>query len=310
MDVLADLLTRARARGALVAHSILHGRWGLAFADDTPLSVHAVLAGELRVECDGHAPVRLLQGDVLLVASGAPYRFVSEPGVRAVPIADAVATPGAMRGERRFTLGRGDGPETVLLCGAYTLEGGFCDTLLAGLPAFMPLRGAARDPAIRSALGLLGEEVARTVPGQQTALDRLLDLLLVYALRMWFARAGSDAPAWYRALDDPHVGRALRALHADPAHAWSVAELAAGAGLSRAAFARRFAALTGRPPLAYLADWRMTLAREALLRPGATVGTVAAEVGYANEFAFAAAFKRLVGAPPGRWRRERLAAAG
>lgn len=300
MDVLADLLTRARARGALFADSTLHGRWGVGFTDDRPLSVHAVLVGELFVERDGEEPVRLLHGDVLLVRSERPYRFVSAPGVPATPISELAET----------TAGDLTGRETRVLCGAYTFDGQLCDSLLGELPELVPLTGAAADPAIRTVLGLLAEELAGGVPGQQTVLDRLLDLLLVYALRMWFARAGRQAPAWYRALDDAAVGRALRALHANPARGWTVADLAAEVGLSRAAFARRFTALTGSSPLAYLAEWRMTLAREALLRPGATLGSVAAEVGYGSEFAFAAAFKRHVGEPPGRWRAERRAAAG
>ena len=110
----------------------------------------------------------------------------------------------------------------------------------------------------------------------------------------------ADASA--AALDDGPVGAALRAMHRQPAKAWSVAELAAIAGLSRAAFARRFAELVGEPPLTYLTNWRIKLARELLREPSITLAQVASEVGYANEYAFSAAFKRHAGDPPGRWR--------
>lgn len=308
MDILADLLTRARARGALFSHSTLRAPWGLEFHDgQVALSVHAVLAGEMWVERAGNAPLRLLQGDLLLVNSKAPYAFVHAPGARVRPLGELLA-PGPQAGTRRFSLG-GGGLETGLVCGAYTFEGAICDSLLASLPEIMPLPSVVgSDPPLRTVLDLLTYELGREAPGQQTLLDRLLDLLLVYAMRAWFAQPGTDAPAWFRALDDPSVGAALRALHADPARAWTVAGLATAAGLSRAALARRFAALTGRPPLAYLTAWRMTLAREALLRPGATLAAVAQEVGYGSEFAFAAAFKRELGTAPGRWRDERLAA--
>lgn len=310
MDVLADLLTRARARGALFSHSTLRAPWGLEFHDaHVTLSIHAVLAGELWVEQPGAEPLRLLQGDLLLVNSERPYAFVHAPGAPVRPLADFLAAAGPSAGTRRFALG-GAGPETGLVCGAYTFEGVVCDSLLAALPEMMPLPAVVRtDPPLRTVLDLLTHELGREAPGQQTLLDRLLDLLLVYALRGWFALPETDTPAWYRALDDPSVGAALRALHADPARAWTVAELAAAADLSRAALARRFTALTGRPPLAYLTAWRMTLAREALLRPGATLAAVAREVGYGTEFAFAAAFKRELGVAPGRWRDERAAPA-
>jgi AraC-like DNA-binding protein len=307
VDVLADLLTRARARGALFARSALRAPWGIEFQDDgVPLSVHAVLEGELWADVQGIEPQRFLQGDLLLVRSDAPYRFVHEPGAATRPLADLLAGDGD---GRVHALG-GSGAETLLLCGAYTFEGFVCDTLLASLPPLVPLPAAAasRGP-LRTAVALLADELVEEAPGQQTVLDRLLDLVLVYALRTWFSRPEAHAPGWYRALDDPAIGPVLRAIHGDPAQPWTVAALASRAGLSRAAFARRFAAMTGQPPLAYVTTWRMTLAREALLKPGATLAQVAHEIGYAGEFAFATAFKREVGTAPGRWREARLAAA-
>lgn len=303
VDVLADLLTRAHARGALFARSTLRAPWGLELEDTgVPLSVHAVLAGELWAEVEGLAPQRFLQGDLLLVHSDAPYRFVHAPGAPVRPLTDVMA---AGDGSRVHVVGA-TGPETMVLCGAYTFEGFVCDALLATLPPLvqLPAAAASRGP-LRTAVTLLADELGYEAPGQQTVLDRLLDLILVYALRSWFSRPESDAPGWYRALDDPAIGPAIRAIHAEPAHGWTLAELASRAGLSRAAFARRFTVIAGTSPLAYLTAWRMTLAREALLRPGVTLAQVAQEVGYAGEFAFAAAFKREVGEAPGRWRAAR-----
>lgn len=296
MDVLADLLARAHARGAVFARPTLRPPWCVEFVDELPLSFHAVLEGELWVEADGEAPMRLLQGDLLLVRADGPYRLLHAPGAPAQPL-------GASPPE-------GDGPPTRLVCGAYAFKGTVCDSLLAALPVLVHLPGGHGDPAIRTALGLLTSEIGGTAPGQQTVLDRLLDLLLVYSLRSWFDRPGSTPPRWYAALGDPAAGPALRAIHAEPARPWTVADLAAEAGFSRAAFARRFVAAVGEAPLAYLTRWRMALAAEALLRPDATLAAVASEAGYANEFAFSAAFKRHHGAAPGGWRRQRRAAAG
>ena len=133
-------------------------------------------------------------------------------------------------------------------------------------------------------------------------LDRLLDLLLIAVLRTWFARPEAEAPGWYRASADPIVGPALKALHGDPAHQWTVEELARGAGVSRAALARRFNDLVGEPPMAFLTGWRIALAADLLLEPDATVGSVAARVGYGSPFALSTAFKRLRGMSPKQYR--------
>ena len=129
-------------------------------------------------------------------------------------------------------------------------------------------------------------------------LDRLLDLLLIAVLRAWFARPDTGAPGWYRASADPIVGRALRLMHHNPAHPWTVAELARETGLSRAALARRFHELVGEPPMSFLTSWRIALAADLLLEPGATIGSVADQVGYGSPFALSTAFKRLRGISP------------
>ena len=151
-------------------------------------------------------------------------------------------------------------------------------------------------------MGLLAEEIVKDDPGQEAVLDRLLDLLLIAVLRAWFAREDADAPGWYRAYSDPVVGRALRLIHDDPARPWTVAELAAEAGVSRAALARRFTELVGEPPMTFLTDWRLSLAADLLLEPDATIGSVAHQVGYSTPFALSTAFKRVRGISPRQYR--------
>ncbi len=135
-------------------------------------------------------------------------------------------------------------------------------------------------------------------PGQHcttAAGDRLLDLLLVAVLRAWFARPEAGAPAWYRANGDPVVGRALRMLHNNPAHPWT---LAAATGVSRAALARRFTDLVGEPPMTFLTGWRLALAADLLRDSDATIGAVARQVGYGSSFALSTAFTRVRGISP------------
>jgi AraC-like DNA-binding protein len=145
---------------------------------------------------------------------------------------------------------------------------------------------------------VLAGEITKDDPGQDVVLDRLLDLLLIAVLRTWFSRPEAGAPGWYRAQGDPIVGRAIRMLHHNPAHPWTVASLAKETGVSRAAFARRFTDLVGEPPMAFLTNWRLALAADLLREPSATVGAVARQVGYGSSFALSTAFKRVRGMSP------------
>ena len=157
-------------------------------------------------------------------------------------------------------------------------------------------------------MDLLAREMLRDDPGQQALLDRLLDVALVQILREHLSSCAGDAPGWFRAASDARIDAALSALHADPAHQWTVAELAEHALMSRSAFARHFTEIVGVAPLTYLSDWRMALARERLRDDGAGLAAVGRSLGYASEFSFAAAFKRHHGMAPGRWRARARAA--
>ncbi len=164
------------------------------------------------------------------------------------------------------TWGNSTDGETVMLTGSYQLEGEVSGRLLRALPPLLVLRGEDWDSPL---IGLLADEIVKDEPGQEAVLDRLLDLLLIAVLRAWFARPEAEAPGWYRAHGDPIVGPALRALHHDPAHPWTVAELADRSGVSRAALARRFNDLVGEPPMSFLTGWRIALAADLLQEPGA-----------------------------------------
>ena len=304
VDALADLLSRARASGALFARTDLHGAGGLLLPATAPLSLHVVSRGRLCLDADGTVTT-MERGDVLLVRAPTVISVLAAEHERAAPLDVLLAghdAPAPGPGVRHLVL-PGDGPPATLLCGAYSLAGSVCDRLLAALPPVVHVPAGGR---LGRVVQLLVEEVADDEPGQQTALDRLLDLLLVHVLRAHFAER--SAPPWYAGMSDPVVGPALRALHADPARSWTVESLAQVAGLSRAAFARRFAMLVGEPPLTYLTGWRMALAQDALRRDGSTLAAVAREVGYGSEFALSAAFTRHVGEAPSRWRAKARAA--
>jgi AraC-like DNA-binding protein len=304
MDVLSDLLHRAHATDALVRQLIQRPPWSMTFLGAPPLTLVATLGGHAFVSLGAGPPVRLGAGDIALVSTKS-YTIADDPGTAPqVVIRGAKKYPisgtGDLSPRAPRTYGDGTPGATTMLRGAYELRGVVAERLLAMLP---PLAVVPAGPRTRPALDLLAAEVARDEPGQDAVVRRLLDLVLVVALRAWCA---SEAPpAWFRALDDAGVGEALRLLHAEPAHRWTVAALAARAGLSRAAFAARFARLVGEPPLAYLTGWRMALAADLLRDTEDTVAAVARAVGYEDPFAFSVAFKRHRGASPSDWRRGR-----
>ncbi|BDM69775.1 AraC family transcriptional regulator [Streptomyces nigrescens] len=311
MDVLSDLLHRARARNALVRQLIQRPPWSLTFADAPPLTVVTTLAGHASIRFDeaGTAPVRLSAGDIALITGPGRYTIADAPstppqvvihGRNKHLVGGRQETLGLARSLGPRTYGDGAPGATVMLRGAYELRGDVGDRLLGMLP---PVATVPSGPATRAALDLLATEVTRDEPGQDTVLDRALDLVLVLALRAWCARPGR-APAWYQALADPAIGDALRLLHEEPGRRWTVAELATQAGMSRAAFAARFTALVGEPPIAYLTGWRMALGADLLRNTEATVAAVAHEVGYDDPFAFSVAFKRARGVTPSTWRRQ------
>ena len=296
MDPLADLLGRARASGSLFAQTTFHGAGGLDLGGEAaPLAVHVVRDGDLWLR---HGPrvAHLPAGSVVLVRQGAEVAFCAGPDENATPLAQLLTRAAAVDGVHRLDL-RGAAAPAVLLCGAYVLDGSVCDRLLDALP---PVVHVAAEGPLAGLLPVLYAELDDAAPGRQTALDRLLDLLLVHALRVHFG--STTAPAWYDGSGDREVAQALALLHADPAKPWTVEGLARAVGLSRAALARRFTAAVGEPPLTYLTGWRIALAKQSLEQQDSTLAAVAREVGYASEFALSAAFRRAVGEPPGRWR--------
>ncbi len=297
MDAIAGLLDGPRARGAFLLRSSLNPPWSLRIMDEAPLTLIAVVQGHAWV-----GDAKLEAGDVAIVL-GPQHYVVSDdpatepqmhilPGERCVTPDGAEVKPMSDLGVRLW--GNAPGGETQLLTGTYLLEGEVSGRLLRALPPILTQR--LDSPLV----GLLADEIVKDEPGQEAVLDRLLDLLLIAVLRAWFARA--DAPGWYRAYSDPVVGHALRLLHHDPAHQWTVAALADAAGVSRAALARRFNELVGEPPMAFLTGWRIALAADLLREPGATIGSVAGQVGYGSPFALSTAFKRVRGVSPRQYR--------
>ncbi|MGW7072525.1 AraC family transcriptional regulator [Streptomyces sp. NPDC054855] len=309
MDVLSDAIAAMRTGRPHSSRTYKHAPWGLRFAPSNGAGFHVVLQGSawLLTAGDGVEPVALGPGDVVFLAHGRGHGLASAPDA---PLEEfALEADGTWPREWESA---GDGATTVLLCGAYQLDKARAHPLLAELPEVVHLPARVGEhAAVRAAVELLGAELADAQPGSDAVVPALLDTMLLYILRAWWLRErhGTGYPTgWAAALADPAVAAALRAVHGDPAHPWTVENLGALAGLSRAAFARRFTATVGTPPLAYLTWWRMTTAGRLLRADDLPLRQVAERAGYTSEFAFSKAFKREFGVAPGQYRR--LGAAG
>lgn len=307
MDALGDLLEGVRARSAAFCRAILDPPWALRIADHSPLAMATVLRGHAWIVPDIGEPVPMGLGDIAIVKGPAPYTVADSPQTEPTIIVQERNRLTAMDGRdvtddlRLAPRTAGETPDgsTSVASGTYQVTGDVTERLLHALPDIVMVPAAEAQFPIRE---LLEREVSKDEPGQQVVLDRLLDLALIATLRAWFDRPEAVAPGWYRAQGDPMVGPALRLIHDDPAHPWTVASLAAKVGASRAAFARRFTTLVGEPPMAYLTGWRIALAADLLRGCDDTIESIARRVGYSNAFALSVAFKRVRGVSPSQHR--------
>jgi AraC-like DNA-binding protein len=307
MDSIAGLLDGPRARQAFLLRSVMDPPWSLRIQDEAPLTLVALVRGEAWVIPAEGETVRLSEGDTAVLRGPDHYTVAddpeTDPAIFILPGQHCVTADGASLSESMRvgvrTWGNSPTGRTVMLTGTYERPSETSQRLIDALPRLLVLRA---DEWQSPLIPYLADEITRDELGQEAVLDRLLDLLLIAVLRAWFARPEADAPGWYRAQGDPVVGPALRLLQHNPAEPWTVASLAAEIGVSRATLARRFNELVGEPPMTFLTGWRLTLAADLLLEPGATIGSVAQLVGYGSSFALSTAFKRVRGVSPAQHR--------
>jgi AraC-like DNA-binding protein len=302
MDAVVGLLDGVRARGAFVLRMVLDPPWSMRIQDDAPLTLICQTTGRAAIVGDNTGTVWLETGDVALTRGTEHYVFADDPSTAPT----IVIHPGNRCTTRsgddlRFEMSLGvrtwgnsaGGADRSIVC-AYEGHSEVSSRLLDALPTVLVLRAHEWDTPL---VDLLAAEAGHDGSGQEAYLDRLLDLLLISVLRTWFDRA-ENAPAWWHAEQDPVVGQALRLIYNNPAHPWTVANLAAAVGSSRAAFARRFTELVGEPPIAFLTSWRLAQAADLLRSSQSTIAAVAKQVGYSTPFALSSAFKRAYGVSP------------
>lgn len=310
MDALSEILKSLKTRHTAVGTLQLSAPWGLAVDDFASPTVYGVAGGPpCHLKLPGRPPIELAPGDLVLLTGAGRYQLLSAHDV----VPDSLGVAWAANGLPSFEPGHepdtplhfvwgGGGRETTLLGLAFGLPGGQQNPLLGALPESIVWRKAQGGafPWMQPAIEFL---LAREASSQGfAATARLLaELVFVSIVRSHLLQEPHGTRGWLRGLTDPGIGRALQALHAQPAMDWTVASLAKEAGLSRTGFATRFGELVEVSPIEYLTQWRMHLAAERILRSRPNLTQLAFELGYTSDAAFRSAFKRRYGVPPSRF---------
>lgn len=322
MDVLSDVLRAVRLTGAIYFDMNARAPWvaespatASICANVMPdfervISFHIMMDGVCWAQLadESEPALKLESGDAVVFVRGEAHVMASEPGTRSPPNMDLYYRPKDRALPFVFNELGGSGEKARFVCGYLGCDALPFNPILEALPHIMHIKSS-------SAGGRLINELIRTAlqesqsprAGGETILSKLSELMFLQAIRDHIETLPVSSKGWLSGLRDRHVGGALALMHGRPSEAWTLDSLAKEVGQSRSAFAERFGDVMGVPAMQYLGNWRLQLAARSL-EQGTTVAQAAAEVGYESEAAFNRAFKRLVGVPPGAWRRGRSTA--
>lgn len=308
-DPVGEALHFLRMSGIFYCRSEFTAPWAL----DMPpmkrcLMLHLVTEGRCWLEVAG-APNRLLQiGDLALVPHGEGHRLTSEPGLPGVPLFEAPREEVSDRYEN-LRLG-GGGARATAICGLFQFDHPAAHHLMDVLPKVIAVESwnSPHHDWIQGTLRVMAAEARAMLPGGETVITRLADILVIQAIRSWIAQDPAAQTGWLGALQDKQVGRAITAIHRDPAQPWTLESLASAAAMSRSAFAARFTQLVGKSAMHYLTRWRMHVAVSLLRENDSPLIEIANRLGYDSEAAFSRAFKRHLGVSPGSIRRDKAIA--
>ena len=296
MDPLSDVIALLRPSAALSKPISGNGRWGVEYAAHDAPGFSIILAGEAWLTLHGHEPLQLGRGDFLLLPTTPAFSLSSEKGMSCAPVAphNEAVRHGEQEGE----------PDFVAMGGSFTFERANAPLLLSLLPKQIYIPASqGRATRFGRLIELLAEECATDYPGKELIIQRMLEALLVEALRWHSIEGQGVTTGLLNGMKDPSLTRAIQAIHSDVRANWTVAGLASIAGMSRSAFSARFGETIGCAPIEYLARWRMALAKDALASGVKTLDRIAAEIGYESASAFSTAFRKRLGCPPGQFAR-------
>jgi AraC family transcriptional regulator, alkane utilization regulator len=313
-DTLSDMLRIIRFSGAIDLRTEFSAPWMIeslpysdfagAIASHTKHIVpfHILAQGNCWVQANNGTRKALSQGDIIIFPHGDSHILGDRLDQEPVPVDQLL--PVLPWNKPPILKYGGGGEVTQLVCGFLQCEEPLLHPFLKTLPALMHIQVFAEStaPLLEAGVRYIIQETNGFRPGSACLLTRLVELMFIEILRNSMQHAPDQQMGWLSALNDSIVGQALDWIHADPAHPWTVSELANQIGISRSALATRFTQLVGEPPMKYLTYWRLQLASRQLQSTDDSIAKIAAQVGYESEAAFNRAFKRHVGVPPGVWR--------
>ena len=299
MDPLTGLLPAMRVQSAVYTRVEATAPWGLDFIPYHHVKFGIVLQGSGWINlADDPTPVALRAGDCYLLPRGSAFTLrdrLDSPTQNFETVLNQI--------EGRTLRYGGGGESTVIIGGRFIFAGSHAPAILDVLPGLIHFTVTAAElVALQYTLQLLATEIAQPLPGSPLILDRLADIFFVQTLRAYLGSGNVRDVRWFGAAADPQIGAALRLLHEQSAHTWTVEELAATVNMSRSAFALRFKKFVGDAPMEYLARCRIEKAARLLRESALPLSQIAAEIGYDSEASFNKAFKRHLGVPPGQYR--------
>jgi AraC-like DNA-binding protein len=314
LDVLSEVLRVVKLDGAMFYNAEFSSPWSvrspaancvapyLAPGAEHVIIFHLLTEGRASARVEEGEGVTLEAGDVVIFPHGDPH--IMENGPRTVTVDNGPDVERVLaEGLKVVRLG-GGGAVTKFICGYMACEPRLSKVFLSGLPSVfkVSVRDGGSGGWLENSIRFSVDEVLASRAGSEVVLAKLSETLFVETLRRYIAGLPTDQTGWLAGARDPEVGKALALLHRQPAHPWTIADLAKEVGTSRSVVAERFRRYLGQPPMAYLTQWRLQLGAQMLTSTSRSVSQIASEVGYESEAAFNRAFKRGFGLPPARFR--------
>jgi AraC-like DNA-binding protein len=298
LDPLSDVLSLLKPRSYVSAGFDAGGDWSIQFRDQRDfIKCYAVVSGQCWLSVEGvPETIRLKTGDCFVLPSGRPFRLASD-----LTLTPADAGPIFFPARYGGVVSYNNGGDFFLVGSRFGVSGEYARILLGMLPPVVHIYKESDQAAMRWAVERMMQELRERQPGSFLVAQHLAHMMLVQALRLHQAEELSGNVGWLFALADKQLAAAINAMHEDPAHRWTLGELAERAGMSRSIFALKFKRKVGAPPMEYLTRWRMLLAADKLTNSGDPVSTIALSLSYESESAFSTAFKRVMGRSPRRY---------
>ena len=299
MDPLSDVLSLLKPRAYSSGGFDVGGELAIQFPRHEGIKCYAVISGQCWLSVEGIADaVRLKSGDCFLLPSGRPFRLATDLTLTPIDALTIFAT--ARKGSIHSFNGGGD---CFIAGGHFFFTGNHAAILLGVLPPVVHLRKESDKAAMRWSLERMRQELLDPQPGSHLVAQQLAYMMLVQALRLHLAQGSSAGVGWLFALADKQMSAAISSMHDDPAHGWTLQELAGRSGMSRSTFALKFKQTVGTSPMEYLTRWRMLLAGDRLSNSSDPISVLAQSLGYESESAFSTAFKRVMGCSPRQYSR-------